>query len=393
MITHIDLFSGIGGFAYAIDNVFGKENVKHIFCENDKFCQAIIRKHWPSSAIHGDIRGFTANSADNGRPHWRALEQGRQDKDNKIRQTEKDKQVREGRERELGTTNPFILTGGFPCQPFSQAGVRKGTSDDRYLWPEMLRVIRETKPRWVIAENVRGILTIQDGMVFEQVCSDLEREDYEVRAFIIPAIAVGAPHRRDRVWFVAHHKSTRAWSNNAKPRKVFIGSGGTEKAGACNPISKGLEGQGYKEFTTTTRPNRDTPNATGKRLCRGSENESKQQASVHRERIKQDAPNARQQYGQQGNSQELEANQTERTTRSADNERQSEVDWSRDWKEVAFATCYDRVDDGPPRQMDGTTISGARHRKERLKVCGNAIVPQVVEQILKGIKEIDTGGE
>jgi DNA (cytosine-5)-methyltransferase 1 len=329
MITHIDLFSGIGGFAYAIDNVFGKENVKHIFCDNDKFCQSILRKHWPNSEIYGDIRGFAANSPDDGCLHRGTLEQGRQDKDNEVGQTTKDKQVGQGWEREFGATNPFILTGGFPCQPFSQAGVRKGTSDDRFLWPEMLRVIQATKPRWVIAENVRGILTIQDGMVFEQVCTDLEGEGYEVRAFIIPAVAIGAPHRRDRVWFVGNAQGTGQ-------------QGGYERQGEAQ---YGGAGSGVSKHT----------------------------------------PNARQQYGQRGDNQELETDQTERTARPTDNERQSEIDWSRNWKEVAFATCYDGVDDGLPRQMDGTAISGARHRKERLKACGNAIVPQVAEQIIRAI--------
>ena len=305
MITHIDLFSGIGGFALAIDNVFGKENVKHIFCDNDKFCQAIIRKHWKDSEICGDIRTFayTEPKRLEGRM-WN--NKGNQRKESKSFKQDGNKIRSEAR----CLHRIDILTGGFPCQPFSQAGVRKGTSDDRYLWPEMLRVIRETKPRWVIAENVRGILTIQDGMVFEQVCADLEGEDYEVRAFVIPAVAIGAPHRRDRVWFVGNAKGTNT-------------------------------------------------------------------------------PDTRQQYGQQGNSQELETNTTKRTTRTTDDERQGKADWSRDWKEVAFATCNDGMDDGLSRQMDRTTISSSKHRTERLKACGNAIVPQVVEQILRGIKAIE----
>ena len=96
-----------------------------------------------------------------------------------------------------------ILTGGFPCQPFSTAGKRKGKDDERYLWGEMLRAIQEIKPKYVIAENVFGITNIDGGMVFEQVCIDLENEGYEVQPFIIPAASKNAPHRRDRVWFIA----------------------------------------------------------------------------------------------------------------------------------------------------------------------------------------------
>lgn len=100
-----------------------------------------------------------------------------------------------------------MLTGGFPCQPFSLAGKRKGTEDDRYLWPEMLRVIRTVRPRWVVGENVFGIVNWSEGMVFDKVCSDLEAAGYEVQPYIIPACGVGAPHRRDRCWFVAHARS------------------------------------------------------------------------------------------------------------------------------------------------------------------------------------------
>jgi len=185
MIIHYDLFSGIGGFAYAIDQVYGKEKTKHIFVEIDPFCWAVLRKHWPNSEIHGDIRQFITDT------RYKRQEVAKQ-------QTMGDKKLYQ---------RPFILTGGFPCQPFSQSGVRKGTSDERYLWTEMFKVISEVKPNWVIAENVRGLLTIQGGMVFEQVCADLESQDYEVQAFIIPAYAVGAPHRRDRVWIVAHSTS------------------------------------------------------------------------------------------------------------------------------------------------------------------------------------------
>lgn len=99
----------------------------------------------------------------------------------------------------------FLLTGGFPCQPFSHAGRRKGTSDDRYLWPQMYECIKLYRPRWVIAENVRGLATWNDGLVLETVCADLEKEGYEVQPIIIPACAVGAPHRRDRVWIIAHN--------------------------------------------------------------------------------------------------------------------------------------------------------------------------------------------
>lgn len=153
---HIDLFSGIGGFALAAERTGFHTRV---FCEKDFYCQAILRKHWPSIPIVQDIRDF------DGKRH-RGAE---------------------------------LLTGGFPCQPFSQAGRQLGKEDDRYLWPEMLRIIQEAKPTWIVGENVFGIINL----ALEQVHFDLENLHYEVETLIIPAAGVGAPHRRDRCWIIA----------------------------------------------------------------------------------------------------------------------------------------------------------------------------------------------
>lgn len=183
-IIHYDLFAGIGGFSLAIDNIYGKQNTKHIFIERDEFCQQVLKKHWPEAEYWGDINEFIANTNS---PRF---------------QTEGSEQQTAGATREI-----TLLTGGFPCQPFSQAGRRKGTADDRYLWPAMFESIRLIRPDWIIGENVAGLITWNEGMVLEQVCSDLEKEGYEVQPFIIPACAVNAPHRRDRVWIVANINS------------------------------------------------------------------------------------------------------------------------------------------------------------------------------------------
>lgn len=187
-MRHLDLFSGIGGFAYAADQVWGE--VEHIFCDNDDFCKAVLRKHWPESEIYDDIRQLIAD-ADSSRS-----------KGKDEHQSAYAKFAGYG-----GDIN--LITGGFPCQSFSQAGLRRGTADIRWLWPEMFEVIQLAKPTWVIAENVYGLLTWGDGVAFEQVCTDLESAGYEVQPFIVPAAAVGAPHRRDRIWFVAHTKDKR----------------------------------------------------------------------------------------------------------------------------------------------------------------------------------------
>jgi DNA-cytosine methyltransferase len=160
-MKHGSLFSGIGGFDLASEWM-GWENVFH--CEWMEFPRKVLDYYWPNADSHIDIC----------KTDFKKYE---------------------------GTID--IISGGFPCQPFSLAGKRKGTDDERYLWGEMLRAIQEIKPKFVIAENVFGITNIDGGLVFEQVCLDLEAEGYEVQPFIIPAAAKNAPHRRDRCWFIA----------------------------------------------------------------------------------------------------------------------------------------------------------------------------------------------
>lgn len=161
-MTHASLFSGFGGFDLTAEWV-GWTNLFN--CEIDPFCRRLLAYHFPHAKQYADVRTTDFSV-------WR----GRVD----------------------------VLTGGFPCQPFSAAGKRKGTADSRHLWPEMLRAIREIRPRWVVGENVLGIVDWSAGMVFEQVLADLETEGYEVEAYVLPACGVGAPHRRYRVWFVSH---------------------------------------------------------------------------------------------------------------------------------------------------------------------------------------------
>ncbi len=164
-MKHGSLFSGIGGFDLASEWM-GWDNIFQV--EIDPFCTQVLQKNFPQTKQYGDIKTFPA-----------ANYTGRID----------------------------ILTGGFPCQPFSQAGKQNGRSDSRHLWPEMLRVVSIIKPTWVIAENVRGLLTIEDGLAFEQVCVDLENIGYDCQPFIIPACSVNAPHKRERIWFIANANS------------------------------------------------------------------------------------------------------------------------------------------------------------------------------------------
>ncbi len=242
-MKHIDLFSGIGGFALAIDTVWpGSE---HMFCDFDPFCQQILKKHWPNSKIYADIRTITNTFSSNGGgkddeknedKEWKTGKdwaEGIQSKDGEAYSSNskqgntvtsntrvtKQRGISDSSREEISApwNTCDLLTGGFPCQPFSAAGKRKGTEDNRYLWPEMFRIISTFKPTWVIAENVRGLVTWNEGLVLEQVCADLEGQGYEVQPFIIPAVAVNAPHRRDRIWFIANRNSNglqRAWKQS-----------------------------------------------------------------------------------------------------------------------------------------------------------------------------------
>ena len=207
-ITHYDLFAGIGGFSLALEEVFNEAKINHIFCEWEHFPTAVLKKHWPNGIFYGDIADLVADTERTGLHKPEKPGGSRKSKEERrLPQYERldvtSAGVRGGTRSDKNETLT-ILTGGFPCQPFSHAGRRKGTADDRYQWPNMFRIIQNVKPDWVIAENVRGLATWNDGMVLEQVCTDLESEGYEVQPFIIPACAVNAPHRRDRVWIIAN---------------------------------------------------------------------------------------------------------------------------------------------------------------------------------------------
>lgn len=161
MKTHLDLFSGIGGFALAA-HWAGYTTVG--FCEYEDYPRRVLARHWPGVQCHGDIRNLDGTA-------YRGVD---------------------------------LLTGGFPCQPFSSAGDQKGSADDRFLWPEMLRVIKQAQPAWVVAENVAGLIN----MALDEVLADLEAANYATGTAVIPACAVGAPHRRDRVWIIARNTNS-----------------------------------------------------------------------------------------------------------------------------------------------------------------------------------------
>jgi len=299
-MTHASLFSGIGGFDLAA-HWMGWDNTFH--CEWNPFGQKVLKHHFPNSISYNDI-------------------------------TKTDFTVHEGR--------IDILTGGFPCQPYSSAGKRLGKADERHLFPEMLRAIKEIKPKWIIGENVRGLVSWGGGMVFNEVCDDLEGEGYEVQPFLIPAASVNAPHQRQRIWFVAYFKD--------KARDV------------ANSISIRLE---------HGKEGGNIYNSKGKTQGKGS---------VFTKSFKANGNNG---YVTNTNNKGCEWNREQSITKG-------QISFSSrfgGWDNFPTQPALCRRDDGLPKELDNITFS--KWRKESIKAYGNAIVPQVAYEIFKAIQSFE----
>jgi DNA (cytosine-5)-methyltransferase 1 len=293
-MRHGSLFSGIGGFDLASEWM-GWENVFH--CEWMEFPRKVLDYYWPGADSHIDIC----------KTDFKKYE---------------------------GTID--IITGGFPCQPFSTAGKRKGTDDERYLWGEMLRAIQEIKPKYVIAENVFGITNIDGGLVFEQVCLDLEAEGYEVQPFIIGAASKNAPHRRYRCWFIA---------TNTKCSRGL-------------QISKNIQSKkpnGEKFISTCWKWN--VTNTSSERLSRSR--------------------NTRKIFGEK----EIMGNKINKSTINITTNFE-QCDWSKFPTQSPICSRSN----GIPNELDGITFS--KWRNESIKGYGNAIVPQIAYEIFKQIEKL-----
>ena len=177
-LQHLDLFSGIGGFSLGLEEIGLVETVA--FCDFDKYCQEVLKKHWPNVPIFSDIKELTYEKL-----------------------------------KANGINKIDIITGGYPCQPFSVAGSQKGEQDPRHVWPEYFRLVKELKPTWVIGENVSGHIKLG----LDTVLENLESEGYSTRTFSISASSVGANHQRERVWIIAHSDSNRAKWNQSEDRQ------------------------------------------------------------------------------------------------------------------------------------------------------------------------------
>tara|TARA_R110000751_G_scaffold95466_1_gene186633 strand:- start:265 stop:1251 length:987 start_codon:yes stop_codon:yes gene_type:complete len=325
-MRHGSLFSGIGGFDLAAEWM-GWENVFH--CEWNEFGQKILKHHFPKADSYSDIT----------KTDFRKYE---------------------------GTID--IISGGFPCQPFSLAGKRKGTEDERYLWHEMLRAVQEIKPKFVIAENVYGIVNIDEGMVFEQVCLDLEAEGYEVQPFVIPACAKNAPHIRARVWFVAfknpHQDGRRGNKRKEKSSKRKfrnISSGDNERIQTNNNKTRTASNPNYSRTINGLRDNEN-----GETSNEGRKKQSRYKLGP----VSEDASNPNGGGGIQDNI-ELEARKSKYACAS--------------WEAWPTQSPICRRDDGLSERLDGITFP--KWRSESIKAYGNAIVPQVAFEIFKALNE------
>jgi DNA (cytosine-5)-methyltransferase 1 len=357
-MKHGSLFSGIGGFDLAAEWM-GWENVFH--CEWMEFPRKVLDYHFPNADSHIDIckTDFKkyANKID-------------------------------------------ILTGGFPCQPFSLAGKRKGTDDERYLWGEMLRAIQEIKPKFVIAENVFGITNIDGGLVFQQVCLDLENEGYEVQPFIIPAAAKNAPHRRDRCWFIAqnsllsgciHGRNEQERTEVRQFRNTCTGSADgvhLSKRDATDTESSGISKQqgSYRERQNRQLSNNGESGAVTNSNCDGfnqcnSNNEVNTSQGGKYALGDIDKSNGN---GNVANTTSTGRRKDNGFRKSRFNDQESKTN---NWENFPTQSPVCGGDDGIPTELDGITFS--KWRAESIKGYGNAIVPQIAYQLFEIIQELN----
>jgi len=367
----LDLFSGIGGFSLGMESTGHFETIK--FVEMDKYCQKVLRKHWPNVPIEEDIKNV------------------------------------KGKEFEAD-----VIVGGFPCQPMSVAGRQKGTSDSRYLWPEMFRIIREVKPEFVIGENVQGIINIQDGMVLRQVQDDLESEGFEVQCFLIPASGIGAWHQRNRVWIVGHSEyngslatkksrgNTETTTGTSQGKKETIelertsGSRNNENVPNTESIrsrecghTDQEKGMGESSFaqsncTCTNVPNSNCGMCRGRRAIGPSgtnqvwgfypEKEKQTEHDVRSETIGRNVVPGEEEINQHTNNQRQQEPNLLREPEEPilDHRRHDEGGRSESWWTTQSRIC------GIP---DGISYELHKDRVNRVKALGNAIVPQIARQL------------
>ncbi|WP_409557709.1 DNA cytosine methyltransferase [Allomuricauda sp. SCSIO 64092] len=361
-MNHFPIFAGINGFGLAADWL-GWHQPAH--CEIDAFCQKIIQYYWKNSKPYYDI-------------------------------TKTDFTVHRGR--------TGVLSGGFPCQPFSNAGKRYGTDDGRYLWPEMLRAIRESKPFAVVGENVTGLLSMEEREVFARVdsrslvrfenydhyeavyvrqsemlvnriCEDLEKEGYQVQPFVIPAAGVGAPHRRDRIWIVAYANHFRRGDGSGQVQKTDGKISQWDHHAQFSDPGSGV-----------------APDTTGKRGWTKTKEGLEVDGNVLEKTGRYQGTDTIEPYAANvADSKFSELQGSEfigsigETGKAQEKGRQLSGSICSKWENFPTQSPICGGDDGLSRELDGITFS--KWRSESIKGFGNAIVPQVAYKIFKAIDE------
>ena len=337
----LDLFSGIGGFSLGLERTGGFETVA--FCEIEPFCQQVLRKHWPAVHIFEDVRELTSE--------------------------------------QLGPID--VICGGYPCQPFSQAGKRKGEADDRHLWPEVRRLVASIRPAWCLFENVAGHITLG----LDQVLSDLENEGYTCWPLVIPACAVDAPHRRDRVWIVANaqcsERRPRQFGENVSDRE----NAGREKAPGGFGTSSPHDGKGPLADADSDREQQpqgiigkgggragdggqDVPDSnirSGKPGAKRGGRKAGANPSGRGEGTAMADADSNDQHGRRGPFQVGRIGRQGKVTPDGNTAR---TEWS-------------------PEPAVGRVAYGVPNRVDRLKSLGNAVVPQIPEIIGRAILEAE----
>jgi DNA (cytosine-5)-methyltransferase 1 len=360
-MKHGSLFSGIGGFDLAAEWM-GWENIFH--CEIAEFPRQILKYHFPNSICYEDIKktDFTKH-------------RGEVD----------------------------IISGGFPCQPYSNAGKRRGKEDDRHLWPEMLRVIREVQPRFVVGENVAGLLSWNNGMVFHEIITDLENEGYETQAYLIPACATNAPHQRFRIWFVANANNSRTnermqfdrerkendeqWRGQSQSKYRENGINGittytNNGSGLCNTVQTGrteLEELHDSPSNVAHTDGTEQGNNLGENIGEKRQIRRGKEGDVFGELCRD---------GNVADTDSKRRNQRNTTTvtnkQTRFNSKKNFTNYS-NWEQFPTQSPICGGDDGISTELDGITFP--KWRNESIKGYGNAVVPQVVYQIFKAIEK------
>ena len=323
MLRVLDLFSGIGGFSLGLERTGGFETAA--FCEIEKYPQEVLRKNFPGVPIYDDIKKLTAE---------RLIQDG------------------------IGRIQ--VITGGYPCQPFSVAGKQKGEQDDRHLWPSMLEIIAQVRPTWVICENVTGHIALG----LDQVLLDLENEGYSTRTFIIPACSVNAPHRRDRLWIVAHSNSNGTGKRcNSKAFSEVIGKIRKGRNSKDSQDESAHSNKCSKDVADSDSTGLEQSNET---LEGGSSKQSDSGSIQPGENALADS------FGSKfkGGSEE----QILRKPNVQSEPRRSSENFREIW---AVEPGMGRVADGIPRRV------------AKLKALGNAVVPQICMMIGRAILEFE----